>query len=243
MKFAGIIPARFASSRFPGKPLAMIGGISMVQRVYEQAKGCSGLDVVVIATDDERIAQHVVSFGGTALLTSPDHPSGTDRCLEAALQLEGPVDAIINIQGDEPFIRPEQITAVVELIREGASIATLAIPIAPETAADPNKVKLVRDTSGKALYFSRSPIPFLREPSDEGASPYLKHLGIYGYRLNTLREIALLPVSSLERAEKLEQLRWLENGYSIHVAITDFESPAIDTPDDLRTVLNTKGLL
>jgi 3-deoxy-manno-octulosonate cytidylyltransferase (CMP-KDO synthetase) len=242
MKFAGIIPARFASSRFPGKPLAMIGNKSMVQRVYEQAMACTGLDVVAVATDDERIANHVTNFGGVALLTSPNHPSGTDRCLEAAFLLNGAADAVINIQGDEPFIRPDQISAVIELIRQGASIATLAIPIAPEIAIDPNKVKLVRDQNGKALYFSRSPIPFLREPIEMERSPYLKHLGIYGYRLRTLREIAALPVSPLEQSEKLEQLRWLENGYAIHVSITDFESPAIDTPEDLRSVLNSKDL-
>lgn len=237
MRILGIIPARFASSRFPGKPLAMIGHQSMIQRVYEQAKQCSRIDAILVATDDERIYDHVHSFGGEAVMTSTTHQSGTDRCLEASLSLNGPIDAVINIQGDEPFIQPYQIDSIAALVEDGAEIATLAIPIPYAISADPNKVKVVTDKHGKALYFSRSLIPFHRDVENISNLQCLKHLGIYGYRFSTLQQIARLEVSSLESSEKLEQLRWMENGYEIHVAITDFESPAIDTPEDLEKII------
>lgn len=238
MRILGIIPARFASTRFPGKPLAMIGHQSMIQRVYEQAKKCSRIDAILVATDDERIYDHVHSFGGEAVMTSTNHQSGTDRCLEASLSLNGPIDAVINIQGDEPFIQPYQIDRIAALVEDGAEIATLAIPIPYAISADSNKVKVVTDKQGKALYFSRSLIPFHRDAEDISKLQCLKHLGIYGYRFSTLQQIARLEVSFLESSEKLEQLRWMENGYEIHVAITDFESPAIDTPEDLEKIIN-----
>ncbi len=238
MRILGIIPARFASTRFPGKPLAMIGNKSMLERVVEQAHKSRSLDAVLVATDDQRIYDHVHSFGAEAVMTSSTHESGTERCLEAALSMAGAIDAVINIQGDEPFIQPEQIDAVASLIEDGADIGTLAIRLPYEIASDPNKVKVVCDKNGKALYFSRSAIPFFRD----GASPSaqcLKHLGVYGYRFGSLQQIAKLPSSFLENAEKLEQLRWLENGFEIRVAETDYESPAIDTPEDLIKVLQS----
>ena len=241
MRILGIIPARFASTRFPGKPLAMIGNQSMIERVVEQARKASKLDAVLVATDDARIYDHVHSFGAEAVMTSPDHQSGTERCLEAALRLSGTIDAVINIQGDEPFIQASQIDAVAGLIDEGAEIATLARRMNYKLASDPNKVKVVCDKNGKALYFSRSPIPHHRDGANENEE-FLKHLGIYGYRFGSLQHIAQLKPTPLELAEKLEQLRWLESGYSIHVAETDYESPAIDTPEDLKEVLQNMGL-
>lgn len=241
MRILGIIPARYASTRFPGKPLAMIGGQSMIERVVEQARKASKLDAVLVATDDHRIFDHVHSFGAEAVMTSPDHQSGTERCLEAAQSLTGTIDAVINIQGDEPFIQADQIDAVAGLIDDGAEIATLARPMSYTLASDPNKVKVVIDRHGKALYFSRSPIPHHRDGAAE-ESTFLKHLGIYGYRYGTLQHIAQLEPTPLEIAEKLEQLRWLESGYSIHVAETDYESPAIDTPEDLKEVLRNLNL-
>lgn len=214
----------------------MINGKSMIQRVVEQARRASRLDAVIVATDDERIYTHVLEFGARAVLTSADHESGTDRCLEAALSLEGPIDVVINIQGDEPFIQPEQIDAVASLIEDGAEIATLAIPIPYAVSADPNKVKVVIDRHGKALYFSRSPIPHYREGFPENAT-CLKHLGLYGYRFEVLRQIAQMKPGFLEGVERLEQLRWLENGLGIFVGLTDYESPAIDTPEDLRKLI------
>jgi len=238
MRILGIIPARYASTRFPGKPLAMIGNKSMLERVVEQAHKSRSLDAVLVATDDQRIFDHVLSFGGKVVMTSNTHESGTERCLEAASLDDGLIDAVINIQGDEPFIQPEQIDAVASLIEDGADIATLAIQLPYSVASDPNKVKVVCDSNGRALYFSRSPIPFFRDGAQEGAK-CLKHLGIYGYRMGSLQQIANIPSSYLENAEKLEQLRWLEAGFEIRVAETDFESPAIDTPDDLLKVLQS----
>ena len=236
MRILGIIPARYASTRFPGKPLAVINGKSMLERVVEQAHKAERLDAVLVATDDQRIYDHVHSFGGEAVMTASTHESGTERCLEAASHMSGPVDAVINIQGDEPFILPEQINLVAQLIEEGADIATLAIPLPYTFASDPNKVKVVCNHQGRALYFSRSPIPFYRDGAPTNAT-LLKHLGIYGYRFGTLTQIARSPMSPLEKAEKLEQLRWLEMGYEIQVGETDYESPAIDTPEDLMRVL------
>ena len=240
MKFIAIIPARYASTRFPGKPLALLGGKPVVCRVWEQA--CRVLDHVVVATDDERIRTAVEAFGGRAVMTSPDHRSGTDRCREAFDKLGGGFDAVINIQGDEPFIRPEQIEALCRCFDDPhTDIATLAKPFDAadgyQALANPNSPKVVLDASGHALYFSRSVIPYLR-----GADPaqwlslhtFYKHIGMYGFRAETLRAVTELPPSSLEKAESLEQLRWLENGYRIGVGITRAETVGIDTPADLE---------
>jgi len=242
MKIIGIIPARFASTRFPGKPLVEIHGMTMVQRVLGQAKKANGLHDVLIATDDSRIFDHVSSLGAKVVMTSETHPSGTDRCLEA-LEISGiEADAVINIQGDEPFVDPVQIDAVADLLkRPGADIATLVKRIGDkETLFDPNKVKAIFSDEGKAIYFSRHAIPF-QKGRDENEwlehFQYFKHIGLYGYKVNVLREICALKPSQLELAESLEQLRWLENGRSIFVSETHIETPAIDTPEDLKKLL------
>ena len=238
MKVAGIIPARYGSTRFPGKPLAMIGDKTMIQRTCEQALK-SSLDAVVVATDDPRIADAVKGFGGRVVMTRPDHRSGTDRCREALDMIGEGFDAVVNIQGDEPFIDPRQIDQVTQLIRQPeVRLATLARKIDdPSRISDPNTVKVVFGNDGNALYFSRHPIPFVR-----GVEPclwiqhaeYYQHIGIYAYKCDTLRAIAELPAGRLEQAESLEQLRWLENGLDIKVAVTDIAaSYSIDTPDDL----------
>jgi 3-deoxy-manno-octulosonate cytidylyltransferase (CMP-KDO synthetase) len=242
MRVVAIIPARYASTRFPGKPLVDIGGKSMIQRVVEQVQSCSAIAEVIVATDDDRILQHVVGLGVRCIMTSPNHPSGTDRCLEA-YELSGlQADCILNVQGDEPFVDAEQLNALAQLIsRPDVSIATLAKKITDvETLFDPSKVKVVMNAHSQALYFSRQAIPFNRnfeQAAWHAQHAYYKHLGLYAYKPNTLKEICALQPSSLEKAESLEQLRWLENGYSIHVAITEIESPAIDTPEDLAAVL------
>ncbi len=225
MRITGIIPARYASTRFPGKPLTLIDGRPMIQHVYEQCKKSTLLTDVIVATDDERIAQTVKVFGGKYIMTSPDHPSGTDRCAEAIQKID--TDCIINIQGDEPRIQPEQIDQVAKLLQSGAPIATLGRSISKEMADNRHIVKVVKTMQGKALYFSRSPIPF---DSDHG---YLQHVGIYGFRKDILQKVAQLPVSPLESSEKLEQLRWLENGFEIFIDITHQENISIDTPEDL----------
>lgn len=238
-RFIGIIPARYASTRFPGKPLALLNGKPMIQHVCEHVASAP-LDQYVVATDDERIFQCVRSFGGEVVMTAPSHPSGTDRCGEAAhiLQLHDD-DVVVNIQGDEPFISANEISLLTGLFDNPAvHIATLVKPIDdPAIASDPNKVKVVTDHNGKALYFSRLPIPYVRDHN--GPTPtYLQHLGIYAYRCKTLRELILLPPSDLEQCEKLEQLRWLENGYSIHTAPCQYNGIGIDTPADLEHVQN-----
>ena len=237
MKVVGIIPARYASTRFPGKPLALIKGKPMIQRVYEQALK-SKLDAVVIATDDVRIADAVMDFGGQYVMTSPNHRSGTDRCCEALDLLKTKYDAVVNIQGDEPFIDPEQINLLVDLIsREDTQLASLAKRIEDEDGLfSPNAVKVVMDKEGKALYFSRNPIPFMRNlESTEWLKKgvFYRHIGIYAYKAETLRKVAQLQPSPLELAESLEQLRWLENGLPIHMAVTASENISIDTPEDL----------
>ena len=228
MKFIGVIPARYASTRFPGKPLAMLGGKSVIQRVYEQVS--SVLDSAYVATDDERIRQAVEAFGGKAVMTSPDHKSGTDRIEEAVRKIGGSFDVVINIQGDEPFIQRSQLEEIIRCFDDAETqIATLGKPFdkAQGFAAveNPNSPKIVVDNRGYALYFSRSVIPFIR--GKETAEwmdhyPFLKHLGIYAYRTEVLHEITRLPQSSLELAESLEQLRWLQNGYRIKVGLTEF---------------------
>ncbi len=249
MKFIGVIPARYASTRFPGKPLAMLGGKSVIQRVYEQVS--SVLDSAYVATDDERIRQAVEAFGGKAVMTSPDHKSGTDRIEEAVQKIGGSFDVVINIQGDEPFIQRSQLEEIIRCFDDAETqIATLGKPFdkAQGFAAveNPNSPKIVVDNRGYALYFSRSVIPYIR--GKETAEwmdhyPFLKHLGIYAYRTEVLHEITRLPQSSLELAESLEQLRWLQNGYRIKVGLTDVETVGIDTPEDLeRAEAFLKGL-
>ena len=237
MKVVGIIPARYNSTRFPGKPLAMIKGKTMIQRVCEQAWK-SKLDAVVVATDDIRIADEVLKFGGQYVMTSPNHRSGTDRCCEAVEILEQQYDAVINIQGDEPFIDPRHINLLVDLIsRDDTQLASLAKRIdEEEDLFGSNKVKVVMDKTGWALYFSRNPIPFMHNVANEKwlqKGRFYQHIGIYAYKTETLRQIAMMQPTALEMAESLEQLRWLENGLSIRMAIVAGESISIDTPDDL----------
>jgi 3-deoxy-manno-octulosonate cytidylyltransferase (CMP-KDO synthetase) len=237
MKFIAIIPARYASTRFPGKPLAMLGGKTVIQRVYEQAT--SVLEEAWVATDDERIQKAVECFGGRVVMTRADHKSGTDRIEEAAEKIGTQADVIINIQGDEPFIQKSQIETLKSLFENSETqIGTLGKKFESiEAATNPNSPKIVTDKNGFALYFSRSVIPYIR--GKEQAEwlqhfPFLKHLGLYAYRRDVLRQITQLPQSPLEMAESLEQLRWLENGYRIRVGLTDMETVGIDTPDDLR---------
>ena len=232
-----IIPARYASTRFPGKPLAVLGGKTVIQRVYEQVS--SVLSEVYVATDDERIYQCVESFGGRAVMTRTDHKSGTDRIQEAVEKIGTDADVIINVQGDEPFIQPSQVETLMHLFNASETqIGTLGKPFESlEAVENPNSPKIVTDVRGFALYFSRSVIPFIRgvERADWfGQYPFLKHLGIYAYRRNVLAEVTQLPQSSLEKAESLEQLRWLQNGYRIRVGLTDVETIGIDTPEDLQ---------
>ena len=237
MKFTAIIPARYASTRFPGKPLAILGGKTVIQRVYEQAVNVLGQ--AYVATDDERILQAVEAFGGQAVMTRTDHKSGTDRIQEAAEKIHTDADVIINVQGDEPFIQRSQIETLCHLFDDPQTqIGTLGKRFESiEAVENPNCPKIVTDTKGFALYFSRSVIPFIRGTERGewfGRFPFLKHLGIYAYRRNVLEEITKLPQSTLEMAESLEQLRWLQNGYRIRVGETDVETVGIDTPEDLQ---------
>ncbi|NHA03899.1 3-deoxy-manno-octulosonate cytidylyltransferase [Mucilaginibacter sp. HC2] len=237
MKVLGIIPARYASSRFPGKPLVDIGGKSMIQRVYEQAKKCSGLSEVIVATDDDRIFNHVLAFGGVAVMTADTHQSGTDRCAEVAL-LHPEYDVIINIQGDEPFIDPEQISKLAACFTDKETqLATLIKRIKTEEELfNTNSPKVVVNKLSEAVYFSRSALPHIRGQEPENwleFYTFFKHIGIYGYRADILQQITKLSVSSLEKAESLEQLRWIENGYRIKVAETELETYAVDVPEDL----------
>jgi 3-deoxy-manno-octulosonate cytidylyltransferase (CMP-KDO synthetase) len=244
VKIIGIIPARFASTRFPGKPLAVIAGKTMIQRVVEQAKKCNALNDVIVATDDERIFSAVNDFGGNVIMTSDQHQSGTDRCLEALEKSGLSAAAVINIQGDEPMVDPAQIESLAQLIsKDEVEIATLAKKIEDDvTLHDPNKVKVVIGENGRAIYFSRYAIPFQKSVERKdwlSHHTYYKHIGLYAYKVNTLKEICSLQPSALEKAESLEQLRWLENGKSIHVAITDIETPSIDTTADLENLLRS----
>lgn len=239
MRVIAIIPARYASTRFPGKPLARLGGKPVIQRVCEQVAGT--VDAVVVATDDVRIFEAVEAFGGRAVMTSPDHRSGTDRCWEAYCTQGERFDIVVNVQGDEPFIRPAQIARLCRCFDDPATdIATLVKPFAAtdgwEALANPNSPKVVLDAQSRALYFSRSVIPHLRGAAcDEWLArhTYYKHIGIYAFRTEVLRAVTALPQSPLELAESLEQLRWLENGYRIGAGITCDETVGIDTPDDL----------
>ena len=241
MKVIGIIPSRYASTRFPSKPLQMIKGKTMIQRVWEQAWK-SKLDAVVVATDDIRIADEVLKFGGQYVMTAPNHRSGTDRCREALYMVEDQYDAVVNIQGDEPFIDPAQINQVIDLIgRDDTQIASLAKRIEDEDELfSPNVVKVVMDKDDNALYFSRNPIPFMRN-LDHGKwlqkGEFYKHIGLYAYKTETLCQIAEMQSTKLEMAESLEQLRWLENGLRIRMGITLKESLSIDTQEDLEKAL------
>ena len=237
MKFMAIIPARYASTRFPGKPLAVLGGKTVIQRVYEQVS--SVLSEVYVATDDQRIYDCVEGFGGKAVMTREDHKSGTDRIEEAVEKIGTDADVIINVQGDEPFIQPSQVETLMHLFdAPETQIGTLGkLFESMEAVENPNSPKIVTDNRGFALYFSRSVIPYIRgiERNDWlGQYPFLKHLGIYAYRREVLAEVTRLPQSSLEKAESLEQLRWLQNGYRIRVGLTDVETIGIDTPEDLQ---------
>jgi len=237
MKFIGIIPARYASTRFPGKPLAVLGGKPVIQRVYEQVVGVLG--EAYVATDDERIFKAVESLGGKAVMTRTDHQSGTDRIEEAVSKLQTDADVIINVQGDEPFIQKSQLETVKHLFDDpNVQIGTLGKPFESMEAVDnANSPKIVCDVNGYAMYFSRSVIPYIRN-KEHGDwlqhFPFLKHIGLYAYRREVLAEITKLPQSSLELAESLEQLRWLQNGYRIKVGVTDIETVGIDTPEDLQ---------
>ena len=237
MTFTAIIPARYASTRFPGKPLAVLGGKTVIQRVYEQVSNV--LNEVYVATDDERIFSCVESFGGKAVMTRKDHQSGTDRIQEAVEKTGTQADVIINVQGDEPFIQPSQIQTLMQLFDDlSTQIGTLGKPFESMEAVDnPNSPKIVTDNRGFALYFSRSIIPYIRGKERKdwfGEHPFLKHLGVYAYRREVLAEVTKLPQSPLEKAESLEQLRWLQNGYRIRVGLTDVETVGIDTPEDLQ---------
>ena len=240
MSALGIIPARYASTRLPGKPLVDLGGRTMIERVVAQAR-LANLARVVVATDDERILAHVRGFGGEAVLTRPDHPSGTDRVWEAFEQLGQPagVSCIVNIQGDEPFIHPAQVNALVDLFAQNPApaIATLIKPVLThEELMSPHLPKVVTDQRGQALYFSRHPLPYQRQhPPAEWLRHhrYYRHLGLYAYRPGVLRQLTQLPPSPLELAESLEQLRWLEAGFPIQTAITELDAFGIDTPADV----------
>lgn len=264
MKFIGIIPARYASTRFPGKPLVKVGGKFMIERVYEQVAAV--LDATCVATDDERIFDAVKTFGGNVVMTSTEHKSGTDRIQEAVtkimsmgtlnsvdsedirsstchltnLSTKAPYDVVVNIQGDEPFIQCSQIETICHCFDNPATqIATLGKPFCNNVKdiMNPNSPKIVVDNNGHAMYFSRSVIPFIRGVEQEqwlDHFPFLKHIGLYAYRRDVLCEITKLPQSSLEKAESLEQLRWLQNGYKIKVGLTDVETIGIDTPEDLE---------
>lgn len=247
MNILGIIPARYASSRFPGKPLVDINGRSMILRVCDRAHQSGVFSDVVVATDDERIRDHVVAEGYLAVMTSSAHRSGTDRCLEALeireIQAGKNFDHVINIQGDEPYIHPEQIRKVASLLTTGdAPIATLVKLITRDDEIfDPNVVKVIFDENLEALYFSRSPVPYIRglvETNWVDKRVHFKHIGIYGYRSETLRTICSLPQGVLEKHESLEQLRWLAHGLKIKIDVTDLESVAIDTPEDLSKITN-----
>lgn len=239
MKVVGVIPSRYASSRFPGKPLIDLKGKSMIQRVYENALKTTRLDEVIVATDDKRIFDHVQQFGGKVVMTSENHPSGTDRCGEVANQIDA--DIIINIQGDEPLVNPDQLNVLLSAFDdEDVKIATLGSPnISKEDIENPNRIKIVTNVVGNALYFSRSAVPndYHYKGNAQAFYPFLKHIGLYAFRRSCLQELVKLEATKLEQTESLEQLRWLYYGYSIRVIETTIETPNIDVPEDVEKVL------
>ncbi|MDR3218767.1 MAG: 3-deoxy-manno-octulosonate cytidylyltransferase [Dysgonamonadaceae bacterium] len=240
MRFLGIIPARYASTRFPGKPLADLAGKPLIVRVYERVEHL--FDGLVVATDDKRIFDTVQDYGGKAVMTSPDHQSGTDRCFEAYVNTGERFDVIVNVQGDEPFINPSQISLLKDCFQdETTQIATLVKPFPADAGFDtlfnPNTPKVILNAKRQAVYFSRSIIPYIRGKHHEewlGSHVFYKHIGIYAYLSNVLKEITALPQSSLEKAESLEQLRWIENGYRIKAGISNEDTIGVDTPEDLE---------
>ena len=241
ISIVAIIPARYASTRFPGKPLVHINGKTMIQCVYDQVKSTPEIAEVLVATDDDRIEAEVLRFGGKVVRTRPEHPSGTDRCYEAYQQLNKQFDFIINVQGDEPFIQPEQIRTLASILKQDVELATLIKKIEDEeTLFNPNTPKVLVNAKGEAIYFSRQTIPYLRQYPDKKDwltnHSFFKHIGMYAYRPDILAEITQLKPSALELAESLEQLRWLENGYKIRTAVTTIETVGIDTPEDLLRV-------
>lgn len=240
MKAIGIIPARYASSRFPGKPLIDLKGKTMIQRVYENASKASLLDEVYVATDDQRIYDHVLSFGGKVVMTSEQHTSGTDRCGEVATQLDA--DIVINIQGDEPLVDPVQLDTLLSAFKDDSvQIATLGSPnITTDDLTNPNRIKIIKDVADNALYFSRSAVPNDYHYKGDSFSfyPYLKHIGLYAFRKKVLHELVQLKATKLEQVESLEQLRWLYYGYKIKIVETTIETPNIDVPEDVALVLS-----
>ncbi|MDI1356253.1 MAG: 3-deoxy-manno-octulosonate cytidylyltransferase [bacterium] len=246
MAVLGIIPARYASTRFPGKPLALIQGKSMLQRVYEQTIRSRKLTEVIVATDDERIMEHAKGFGAEVVLTRADHPSGTDRCFEAFTKLNKKFDYVLNVQGDEPFLDPRQIDSLVEVCDGKREIITQMIKCTShEVLFDAGEVKIVLNERKEALYFSRSVIPYLKNVPEQDwhkQVDYYRHVGMYAYRVDVLEKICALKPSTLEKAESLEQLRWLENGYKITCVETDFDSHCIDSPEDIDKVLRLMKL-
>tara|TARA_Y100001972_G_C7626773_1_gene314412 strand:+ start:239 stop:970 length:732 start_codon:yes stop_codon:yes gene_type:complete len=241
MKILGIIPARYASTRFPGKPLVDVAGKPMIRRVYEQSKQSEGLDEVVVATDDERIADEVIRFGGKVELTSEKHRNGTERCAEV-LERYPDYDYVVNIQGDEPFIKPQQIDGLCDLLDGSVQLGSMVKKIEdPALLDNPSIMKVIMNKFHEAIYFSRTAIPYVRDyPKDEWLQhhTFYKHICIYAYRSDILFEITNLPPADLETSESLEQLRWIENGYKIKIGITEFESHSVDTPQDLERILN-----
>ncbi len=246
MEILGIIPTRYASSRFPGKALVDINGKSMVQRVYLQALKSKTLAKTLVATDDNRIFEHVKNFGGEVVMTSEEHKNGTERCLETLQKQTNKYDYVINIQGDEPFIDPRQIDLLASLLDGNTELATLAKKITTQEELNSNNVnKVIWNKNKEALYFSRTALPYLSNVNKDqwiNQQSYYKHIGIYGYRIDILEEVSHLQPSSLELAESLEQLRWLENGYIIKIAETEIESTGIDTPEDLEIILSKEKL-
>jgi 3-deoxy-manno-octulosonate cytidylyltransferase (CMP-KDO synthetase) len=235
-----VIPARYAATRLPGKPLVSLAGKPMIQRVWERASQATRITRVIIATDDERILQAAAAFGGEAVMTRSEHRSGTERVAEVAVHVSGVgEDIFVNVQGDEPLVEPEAIDTLVEAIEseEGVSVATLMVAIAkPADIMDPNIVKVVLDFDGNALYFSRAPIPWVRDREGPVHAQHMKHLGLYAFRRDALLDFPTLPVGDLERIEQLEQLRWMENGYKIRVAETTHDSVSVDVPEDVTRV-------
>jgi 3-deoxy-manno-octulosonate cytidylyltransferase (CMP-KDO synthetase) len=238
MSAIAVIPARYASTRLPGKPLVRLAGKTMIERVWERVRRATSISGVIVATDDERIRSEVAAFGGEALMTRADHRSGTERVAEVAAA-RSDADIVVNVQGDEPLIEPAAIDAAVEAMGADAEVgvATLAVPIAnPADIMDANVVKVVLDFDGNALYFSRAPIPWVRDRGGPVHARHLKHLGLYAFRREALLEFATFPQGDLERIEQLEQLRWLENGYRIRVVETEYDSVSVDMPEDVTRV-------